>query len=454
MATSLPVVVTRSLSAVLGSASTQDGDIDRIQLQLWRRGLALIGAFVGTLLLWSILAPMSSAVIAQGQFVVDNNVKKIQHPTGGVVGEILVHEGDRVGEGDLLIRLDETVTRANLQIIVRQLDELAGRKARLEAERDGRDTPEPPPELLSRRDDPDVARIIAAEQKLFQARRATRESQRAQLGRRIAQLRSEIAGLQAQQDANSRETKIIAEELTGVRDLFKKQLTPIMRLNGLERQAVNLDGQKGQLAASIAQSEGKIAEIELQVMQIDEDLRAETQRELREIQGKLAELSERRVAADDQLKRVELRAPSAGFVHQLAAHTVGGVITPAEPVMLIVPTRDELVLEARVAPHDRDQLGLGQSAIVRVTTSGQRSTPQLNGTLTRISADVSKDGSAGQSFYSVRVTVPASELAQLRTGGISAGMQADVFIEAGSRSLLQYLLRPLMDQTVRAFRER
>jgi HlyD family secretion protein len=410
--------------------------------------------FLGGLLLWSLVAPMSSAVIAPAQFVVDNNVKKIQHPTGGVVGQILVREGDRVAEGDLLLRLDETVTRANLQVIVRQLDELAGRKARLEAERDGRDTLEPPAELTARGADPEVGRIIAAEQRLFQARRAARESQRAQLERRIAQLRSEILGLQSQQEANVRETRIIAEELNGVRDLFKKQLTPIMRLNGLERQAVNLDGQKGQLAASIAQSEGKIAEIELQIMQIEENLRAETQRELREIHGKTAELSERRVAAEDQLRRVEMRSPSAGFVHQLGTHTVGGVISPAEPVMLIVPVKDELVLEARVAPQDRDQLAVGQAAVVRVTTSGQRGTPQLNGTLTRIAADVSKDGGSTAPFYSVRITIPADELARLRTAGISAGMQADVFIEAGSRSLLQYLLRPLSDQTARAFRER
>jgi len=397
---------------------------------------------------------MSSAVVAPGQFVVDGSVKKVQHPTGGVVGELLVREGDQVAQGDLLIRLDETVTRANLQVIVRQLDELVGRKARLEAERDGMDAIDMPRELTTRLSDPEVARVVAAEQKLFQARHAAREGQRAQLAKRIAQLQNEIRGLRSQLDANAREAQILAEELKGVRELFAKSLTPIMRLNGLERQAVNLNGQKGQLSASIAQIEGKIAEVELQIIQIGDDLRSETQKELREVQGKVAELSERRVAADDQLKRVELRAPSTGTVHQLAVHTVGGVIVAAEPAMLIVPSREGLILEARVMPQDRDQLHLGQKAVVRLHSSNQRTTPELNGTLERIAADVSKDSTTSTPFYAVRVVIPANELVRVRGLSITAGMQAEVFIEVGSRSPLSYLLRPLTDQVSRAFKER
>jgi HlyD family secretion protein len=231
-------------------------------------------------------------------------------------------------------------------------------------------------------------------------------------------------------------------------------LIPLVRLNGLERQAVNLTGQKGQLTAAFAQTEGKISEIELQILQIGEELRAETQKELREVQGKIAELSERRVAADDQLKRVELRAPSSGKVHQLTVHTVGGVITAAEPTMIIVPTKEELIVEARVTPQDRDQLRLGQHVMVRVHTTNQRNTPQLNGTLTRIAADVSKEPNAPAPFYAVWVSVASAELARLQNVSITAGMQADVFIEAGSRSPLNYLLRPLTDQMSRAFRER
>ncbi len=444
----------RSIKEALAPSCEQTSDHDVALQQLWRRGLSFIAVFAGFMALWSIATTVSSAVVAPGQFMVDTNVKKIQHPTGGVVGQLLVREGDRVAEGDLLVRLDETVTRANLQVLVNQLDELASRKARLEAERDGKEAPVFPPQLLARASDPNAARSIAAEQGLFQARRATRESQRAQLTKRVAQLNEEISGLRSQQDANARETQIISEELVGLRDLYKKNLTPIMRLNALERQAVNLDGQRGQLIASIAQTEGKIAETELQMAQMAVDLRTETQKELRDVQDKTAELSERRVAAEDQLKRLELRAPIDGFVHQLAAHTVGGVITAGEPVMLIVPVREELVLEARVQPQDRDQLELNQKAFVRVNSSNKRNTPDLNGVVMRISADVSKETGTAATFYTARISIPANEIARLRGVQVTAGMQAEVFIEVGARSPLEYLLEPLLDRTSRAFRER
>jgi HlyD family secretion protein len=401
-----------------------------------------------------IATTMSSAVIGSGQFVVDGNVKKVQHPTGGVVSQLLVREGDQVSQGDLLIRLDETVTRANFQVVAGQLYELFGRKARLEAERDGRNAMDVPGELAGRTNDAEVERIVTSERRLFDARRAARESQRAQFTKRIAQFQNEIVGFRAQLDANARETQIITEELKGVRELFEKRLTPIMRLNGLERQAVNLTGQRGQLTAQIAQTEGKIGEIELQIARIDEDLRAETQKELREIQGKIAELTERRVAADDNLKRVELRAPSSGTVHQLTVHTVGGVLSPGEPAMLIIPSSEELIVEAKVTPQDRDQLQIGQHVTVRVHSSNQRNTPEINGTLTRIAADVSKDTPGSLPFYPVGVTVAKSELERLRGVHIAAGMQADVLIEVGSRSPLSYLLRPLSDQAAKAFRER
>jgi HlyD family secretion protein len=453
-ATRLPVVAARNVAEVFVPSRDSETNHDVALQRLWRRGLAFIAIFGGTLGLWSVATTMSSAVIGPGQFVVDGSVKKVQHPSGGVVSQLLVREGDQVSEGDLLIRLDETITRANLQVIVGQLDELVGRKARLEAERDGHDGIDIPPELSGRLADPEVTRIVTAERRLFQARRSARESQRAQLTKRIAQLQNEIVGLRSQLDANGNEALIISDELKGVRELYAKQLVSLVRVNGLERQAVNLTGQKGQLTASIAQIEGKIAEIELQIMQMGEDLRAETQKELRDVQGKIAELSERRVAADDQLKRVELRAPSSGKIHQLAVHTIGGVITAAEPAMIIVPTKGELIVEARVMPQDRDQLQLGQNVVVRVHSSNQRNTPELKGTLTRIAADVAKDSNTSAPFYGAWVTVPRAELERLRGVSITAGMQVEVFIEAGSRSPLSYLLRPLTDQVSRAFKER
>jgi len=417
-------------------------------------GLSLIGLFSGTIGLWAATSNISGAVLAPAQFVVDTNVKKVQHPTGGIVGELRVREGDRVKEGDVLIRLDETITRANLQVVTKQLDEFAARRARLEAERDGRTSVAPPAEFAGRLDEPAIAAMMQAERHLFEARRTARAGQKSQLEKRIAQLKDEIAGLKSQQAAKAREASIITEELKGVRELYAKNLIQVTRLSALEREAANLEGQRGQLIASVAQAEGRIAEISLQIIAIDEELRAEVMKELREIQARVAELQERRVAAEDQLKRVEIRAPSSGYVHQLTVHTVGGVITPAEPAMLIVPADEALNLEARVAPQDIDQVAIGQRATVRIHAGNQRTTPELFGTVTRISADVSKDEQTGTTFYTIRVALPKEEIEQLGELKLVAGMQAEVFVQTSERTPLEYLVKPISDQIARAFRER
>jgi HlyD family secretion protein len=416
-------------------------------------GLSLIALFSGTIGLWAATSTLSGAVMAGGQFVVDTNVKKVQHPTGGVVGELRVREGDRVSEGDLLIRLDETVTRANLQMVTKQLDELAARQSRLEAERDGRARMEWPEEFADRRADPAVVKLWESERTLFDARRTAREGQKSQLQKRIAQLRDEIVGLKAQQTSKVRESAIIENELKGVRELYAKNLVQLTRLSALEREAANLEGQRGQLIAGVAQAEGKIAETALQIIQIDEEMRAEVMKEMREIQGRVAEYTERRVAAEDQLKRVDIRSPSAGYVHQLAVHTVGGVISPAEPAMLIVPVNESLKLTAKVMPQDIDQLSIGQHANVRVHASNQRTTPELNGTVTRISADVSTDEQSGTTYYTISVALPAAEIAKLGGVKLQAGMQAEVFVQTHDRTPLQYFIKPLQDQFARAFRE-
>lgn len=454
VAANVPATVARNVVEAFVPPPAQERDHESAIRRLWVKGWVFIAAFFGVFAIWAAAASMSSAVIGAGQFVVDSSVKKVQHPNGGVVGDLRVREGVFVREGDLLLRLDETVIRSNLQVVVKQLGELFGRRGRLLAERDGGGSYRAPQELAALLSEPEVARIVAEERNLFDARRSARDGQRAQLIKRVAQMRNEIVGFRSQLDANARESTIIAEELKGVRDLFNKNLVPIMRLTTLERQAVNLEGQRGQLTASIAQTDGRIGETELQIMQIEDDLRAASQKEMREDDAKIAELSERRIAAEDQLKRVELRSPATGYVHQLAVHTVGGVITAAEPVMLIVPAQEELFIEAKVTPQDRDQLQVGQAARVRVSSSNRRNTPELTGSVTRISADVSKEANAPASFYSVRVAVPKAEIARLRDVSIVAGMQAEVFIEAGARTPLQYLLKPLSDQIARAFRER
>ncbi len=423
------------------------------------RRLAIVGGagvalFTGTVGVWAVATTWSGAVVSTGQFVVDGNVKKVQHPTGGIVGELKVRDGDKVEQDQLLIRLDGTVTRANLQIVAKQLDEFAARRARLQAERDRKAAVVPEPKLAVRQGEAEIAELIAAEQSLFEARRSARDGQKAQLLKRVGQLRDEIIGLKAQQAARDRQATLIEEELVGVRGLYEKSLIALSRKAALEREAANLDGQKGRLMAAVAQAEGRIAETELQIIQIDDVLREEVMKELREIQGKTAELTERRVAAEDQLKRIDIKAPAAGFVHQLAVHTVGGVISPSEPAMLIVPAEDALQLEARINPPDIDQIALGQPAHIKLHASNQRTTPELGGTVSRISADTTRDQQTGATFYTIRVSIPAGEYARFAPQRVTAGMQADVFVRTEDRTPLQYVVKPLRDQIAKAFRER
>jgi HlyD family secretion protein len=340
-----------------------------------------------------------------------------------------------------------------MQVVTKQLDEYLGRQARLEAERDGTATIEMPAEFAARLNEPAVQKIVSSERTLFIARGASREAQKDQLKKRIAQSQDEIVGLRAQQTAKAREAELIVGELKAVRDLYEKNLVPITRLNALERDAASIEGQRGQLIAAVAQAESRIAETQFQIIQIDEQMRAEAMQELREIQGKIAEYTERRVAAEDQLKRIDIRAPSDGYVHQLNVHTIGGVISPAEPVMNIVPINDKLELEAKVLPHEIDQVKLGQKSTVKVHAANARMVPDLHGSVSRISADVSRDQQTGTTFYTIRVALPQDEIKKLENIHLIAGMQAEVFVEVNQRTPFEYFFKPMQEQIARAFRE-
>jgi HlyD family secretion protein len=417
-------------------------------------GGAVLVALLGGLGGWAATTELAGAVVTSGTLVVDSNVKKVQHQTGGTVSELRIRDGGRVQAGDIVVRLDETVTRANLAIVLKSLDELAARQARLEAERDGAETISFPDALLRRIDDPDVDRVVSGERKLFDFRRTSRHGQKAQLTERIAQLREEIQGLTGQAKAKAREIELITIELEGVRDLWQKKLIPISRVTVMERDAVKLEGDRNHLIAQAAQAKGKTTETELQIIQIDQDLRTEVSKELREIQSKSAEFVERKVAAEDQLKKVDIRAPQDGFVHQLAVHTIGGVVTPGEPIMLIVPEQDELTVEARIPPQEIDQLRVGQKAVLRFAAFNQRTTPEINGWVSRISADISQDQKSGVNYYLVRLTMPAAEVARLGELKLIPGMPVEVFIQTDQRTVMSYLVKPLQDQILKAFRER
>ncbi len=417
-------------------------------------GFASVLVLVGGIGGWVATAQLSGAVMAPGTIVVESNVKKVQHPTGGVVGEILVKEGSEVREGQIVMRLDATVPRATLGIVRSQLDELTARQARLVAERDQTDAIEFPAQLIARAGEQPVATATAGEEKLFEARQIARTGQRSQLRERTQQTRQEITGLSAQQEAKENEIKLIAEELVGVAALYEKNLVSIQRLMQLKRDQTRLHGERGQLIAEIARTKGKISEIELQIIQLDQDFRTEVLKDLRETQGKIAELKERVVAAEDQLRRIDIQAPQSGVVYQLAVHTVGGVIANGETIMQIVPKSDELVIEAKIAPQDIDQVTLGATTTARIMAGNQRTMPDVHGTLSRISADLTREQQTNQAYYVVRATLPDDQVRHLGDLKLLPGMPAELFIETQERTPLQYLLKPLREQIARTFRER
>lgn len=412
--------------------------------------LFLVGGFGG----WAATTELMGAVVASGTLVVDSFVKKVQHPTGGVVGQLLVRDGDIVRAGQVVLRLDETVTRANLDQVDKSLTEVNARRGRLEAERDDAERITFATNLLQRAEgDPEANRVLAGEVRLFQLRREARSGQKAQMRERIGQLRQEIAGLSDQIASKEKETQFIDRELEGVRELWRKSLIPIQRVTALERDGARLQGEHGQLIASVAQANGKISETELQIIQVDQNLRSDVAKELSEVQGKIAELVEKRVTAEDQLKRVDLRAPQDGVVHQLSVHTVGGVVNAGEPVMLIVPRGDALVVDAKVAPRDMDQVHSGQKAVLRFTAFNQRTTPEIAGMVSLVAADQSTDDKTGTNYFTVRITPDSDELETLKGIKLVPGMPAEVFIQTGARTALSYLTKPLSDQIKHAFRE-
>ena len=393
---------------------------------------------------WASTTDIAGAVTAAGQLVVESTVKKVQHPTGGVVAELFVHEGDHVRAGDVVVRLDEIQTRSELDVILKSLDENTARRARMEAELSGIERVVFPASLMARTNDPEVAHLLRTEADLFFVRKAAREGQKSTL--------REQTGLREQIAAKDKELDWIRQELVGVHELWRKNLVQFTKVVQLERDAARIAGERGALVASIAQTE-------LKILQVDEDMRQEVGKDMADIRAKTSELAEKRVAAEDKLKRVDIRAPQSGVVHQLNVHTVGGVIAPpsvsAEPIMLIVPEADNLIVEAKVQPKDVDQLHVGQLATLRFSAFNQRTTPELNGVLSMVSADVAVDQKKpDQSYYVIRIKVSDGEIARLGAVKLVPGMPVEAFVKTDERTVASYLVKPFKDQVMRAFREK
>ena len=419
--------------------------------RLLQRLLATIGGLAVVLFVLAAVVPIGGAVIGGGQVGVQSRVKRIAHPTGGVISAILVHNGEHVVEGQLLMRLDDKVTGADAQYSSLTVEQLLAQKARLEAERLGAGAIAFPPQLTGSNSET-ARKAMADEQHLFAMRQTEEADLRAQLAARVAQYNQEIVGIQSQIAALREQRRLIEPERQGVKDLWDKQLVTINRLNQLERTAVDMDGSIGSLNAQIAQARAKITEAQEQSIQLSQTRRVQAGTDLAQINTALNQQQLRSVAASDQQNRSEIRAPYSGTVEKIAFAANGDVVRPAEPIMEIVPDRDVMVVEAMISPADIDQVAKGQTARVRFTSFNRAATPEIPGKVAYVATDRSENPEAKAAYFMVRVEV---DQARLKKEGLDlrSGMPAEVYIETGSRSLLSYITKPLRDQFMRAFRD-
>ena len=416
-------------------------------------GFLSVLVMVGVVGSWSVLTELNGAVIAPATIMVESYSKKVQHKEGGIVGEIRVKDGDRVENGQALVILDNTETKSELAIIDGLLDEALAKRARLEAQRDRASVITFPAEIVARAGEPELAAIMAGQNKLFDARLQAVVGKKEQLNQQIGQLTEQIGGLDSQKTAKEKQLSLISAELTDLKDLQSKGLVPISRVLAMDRETARLNGERGELVASKASAEARIAEVKLQILQIDEEDLSQTLTDMREIEGKVAELKERKLAVASRLERMVIKAPITGDVYQLAVHTIGGVIGPGELIMLIVPEADDLILQAQVMPQDIDQVRPGQIAHIRFPSFNSRLTPEVEAEVTQISADTSRTDQNSAPFYSVRLMISAKELAKLGSNKLKPGMPAEAFIQTEAQTPLSYFLKPLTDQFAHALRE-
>ena len=411
--------------------------------------LVLVGGF-GT---WSVMAQITGALITSGQIEVDRNRQVVQHPDGGVVDEIVVGEGDTVLAGDLLLRLDATTLQSELAVVEGQLFEILARRARLEAERDNTALMVFSPVLLEGAT-PEIQTLMDGQVRLFEARLETRKSAVEQLTQQRAQIASQMEGISAQQEALSTQRDLIAEELADQQSLLDRGLAQASRVLSLQREEARLLGTVGELTAQRAQAGERMTEIELQILGLSSARREEAITRLRDLQFSELELSERRRTLRRQLERLDIRAPVSGIVYGMQVFAPQSVIRPADPVLFLIPQDRPLVIATQVQAVDVDQIFVGQEVTLRFSAFDQRRTPELQGTVTLVSADVFQNETSGQSYYRAEVELNAGEMGRLPAGKtLIPGMPVEAFVRTADRSPLDYLIKPLADYFAKAFRD-
>lgn len=419
------------------------------------RGRVIWGVLFALLLLvgiggWAVTAKLSSAVIGVGTVRVDEDLKVVQHIDGGVLRQIAIREGDEVAAGQVLLRLDDVQIRAERAIIMGQLAEFEARRQRLLAERDAGETLTFQPAFMTRYADAEM--IADGERQLFAGNLRNRLSQQGRLELQVGQLQQEIKGLQFQQTAIAAELGLVQAERMRMLSLAESRLIETSRISTIDREVARMQGQQGEIDASLARAASRITEVELQILALTEEARTEAQRELRTVEARLAELDERLGAVDDRLARTLIVSPVSGTINELNVTTLGGVVSPAERLMTIVPHDADLTIEFRIATNDIDQVAVGQDATLRFSAFNQRTTPEIDGVITRVSAAAQHDTNTGESYYLGQVAV-TDGIENLGDLGLVPGMPVEVFVQTEEQTAIAYFAKPFTDQVSRAFRE-
>ena len=424
------------------------------------RGYAFIGYVTVFVLLggvgaWAALTRINGAVVAGGIVEVASQRQVVQHPTGGVVGKIFVDEGDKVEAGQVLMRLDDTFDRSELVVIESQLFSLMGTAARLKAEQDEATEITFDPELLeAAKTSAEAKAIVDGQRRLMKARKETRDKQMGQLQEKKAQIGKQNDGLESRIEALKTQLKLIGQELDAQNKLLAQSLTNASRVLALQREEADIKGTISQAESNIAENAGRVAEIEIAILNIDSTVREEAITNLRDIEAKIAELKENRNSKHETLSRMDITAPMSGVVLSLQVHALRSVIRPADPLLYIIPQETELLIGTQIAPNQIDQVHVGQLAHIRFAAFDHRTTPEIFGHIIRVSADVLSDQRTGATYYKAEIRPDAGELVKLGGNEVLPGMPVETFIQTTERSPLAYLVKPLADYFAKAFRER
>ncbi len=424
-----------------------------LRLHAFVGGVVVILMVVG-LGAWAMTTEIAGAVVSYGVLVVGSGSKPVQPAEGGIVAEVLVEDGDQVEAGDLLIRLEGTSVRANAALINSQLGEALAQQARLRAEAAGTDEIETPAALTGLIDPARIDSLVKGQENLLASRRAVNNGQTVRVEEQISQLERQIAGLESQLEDVDRQLEIINRQLEDYADLLSRGLVQSSQVSAIEREQSRLIGEQGRIASNIAVTRAGILERQAQIEQSRSEFQSQVLEDLQRVSATIAEYLQQKIAAEDRLARLDVRAPQSGRVHELSVRGPGAVIASGEVLMFIVPQEEQMHVEAHVSPLEIDRIYLGQQVRLRFASLDTRTTPELYGTVERVSPDQVIDSITRQSYYVVRITVSDTELDRLPKGTrLSASMPVNVFAQTGERTVMEYLLKPLAEQVNRTFRE-